>query len=427
MVMKTTGEVFSDGGLLEPVRRGAHVESFDLLFWDGRTATIGVRVRHDGRVYEAAQCQPELWRAMTLPVATAKYGSTRELLAAICEAVRQYAGLDERLAGLIGRFALCSWLIGSGPTALRLSILGPETTGGLQLMQLLRCICRRTLTLTDVDRAAFRSLPMEWHPTLLIHQSQLDTKLERLLNSVRRRDVNVPQGGRLLDLHCAVATYTESPSIRGVGGFVGIEVPVHPVTCNLPILDQSAERKITDLFQPKLLGYRLKNYQKATCAKFDVAEFKSPMREVARCMTVCTPDDPDLQDEVVHLLKRHGVDRPVDRWTDLNCAIIEAVLARCHLGESDSLYVGQIAHDVEVILTGRGEDCKVNAREVGERLRMLGLFTEPRDSKGFRLALTAGLRRGIHELARGFSVPTLDGDAEKCRDCRPPVVRSCVV
>jgi len=108
---------------------------------------------------------------------------------------------------------------------------------------------------------------------------------------------------------------------------------------------------------------------------------------------------------------------------DPNCAVIEAVLTRCHLGESDSLYVGQIAQDVEVILNGRGENCSVNAREVGGRLRMLGLFTEPRDSKGFKLALTAGLRRKIHELARDFSVPTLHGDAEQCGDCRTPVVK----
>jgi len=140
-------------------------------------------------------------------------------------------------------------------------------------------------------------------------------------------------------------------------------------------------------------------------------------------MTACTSDDRDLQDEVVHLLKQPGSDYPVDRWTDPNCAVIEAVLTRCHLGESDSLYVGQIAQDVEVILNGRGENCSVNAREVGGRLRMLGLFTEPRDSKGFKLALTAGLRRKIHELARDFSVPTLHGDAEQCGDCRTPVVK----
>jgi hypothetical protein len=402
------------------MRCGAGVESLDLLFWDGRTTTKGARVRHDGRVYEAAHCRPGLWRAMTLPVGTATYGSTRELSAAICAAVRQYAGLDGRLTVLISRFVLCSWLIGSGPTALRLSILGRETTGGLQLMQLLRCICRRPLILTDVDRAAFRSLPMEWHPTLLIQQPQLDTRLERLLNSARRRDVNVPQGGRLLDLHCTVATYTQFPCVRAVGGFVGIEVPVHPATCNLAILNQSVEKKIAGLFQPQLLRYRLMNYQKASCSAFDVAEFKSPMQETARCMTACTPDDRDLQDEVLQLLKQPGIDHPVDRWTDPNCAVIEAVLARCHLGQSDSVYVGQIAHDVEVILTGRGENFHVNARDVGERLRMLGLFTEPRDSKGFRLALTAEVRGRIHELARDFSVPTLDGGAERCGDCRTP-------
>jgi hypothetical protein len=264
---------------------------------------------------------------------------------------------------------------------------------------------------------------MEWHPTLLIHQPRLDASLERVLNAARRRDAKVPQGGRLFDLHCTVATYTEFPCVRAVGGFAGIEVPVHPATCNLAILNQAAEQKIAGLFQPQLLRYRLMNYQQAFCSTFDVTEFKSPMQEIARCMTACTPDDRDLQDEVLHLLKQPGIDHPVDRWTDPNCAVIEAVLARCHLGESDSLYVGQIAHDVEVILTGRGANCNVNAREVGERLRMLGLFTEPRDSKGFRLALTAELRARIHELARDFSVPTLDGDAKQCRDCRTPLAR----
>jgi hypothetical protein len=413
----TFGEVFPDGAMIEPIKCSCEAETLSLVFWDGSEAKIGARIQYNERTYEAAYIEPDLLHAMTLPAeATAFTGCTRQLLAEICEVVQQFSGLDEELGTLVARFVLASWLVGSGPTAPRLSIFGDEAGADAQLLQLLHCLCRHPLRLAEVDAPSIRSLPMEWRPTLLIHQPQLSGRAQRLLNAARTRDVRVPHSGHLLDLHCAVATYSESLQVREPGTFAGIEIQV-PAVSNLRTLKPSLEQEIAICFQPKLLGYRLANYAKAARSAFEVSGFTAPMSETLRCLAACTPDDPDLQDEVVRVLKQRVPDPQAGRWTNLNCVVIEALLACCHLDGPDVLYVGQIAEDAAVILQGRGEACEITPKKVGMYLTALGVPRQ-RDSTGYKLQLTRELRQRIHKLARDFSVPTLDDNQEICTDCR---------
>ena len=205
----TAGEVFADNTMIEPIRNSSNTEALKLLCWDGRKSTIGSRVRHDGRVFKPATIDPTILRALRLPTNSASHGSPRQLLTALSATVQRYCGLAENFAMLAGHFVLASWLIGGIPTAPRLSILGPDALGGTQLLQLLHCLCRRSLMLVQVDVNGVCSLPMEWRPTLLIRQAELSVRLERLLSAARKRNAYVPRSGRLLDLHCTVVTYTE--------------------------------------------------------------------------------------------------------------------------------------------------------------------------------------------------------------------------
>lgn len=107
-----------------------------------------------------------------------------------------------------------------------------------------------------------------------------------------------------------------------------------------------------------------------------------------------------------------------ERWVDPTTVVIDSLLAACHQAEKTQMYVGEIAQDVEVILGGRGDYRKIEAREVGHRIKQLGLVTEARNSKGFRLVLTQPVRRRVHELARSLAVPTIQNSVVRCEDCQ---------
>jgi hypothetical protein len=107
------------------------------------------------------------------------------------------------------------------------------------------------------------------------------------------------------------------------------------------------------------------------------------------------------------------------RWGDIDTVVIEALLFYCHERKNDGIYVGEVTEIAQKILAGRGESVLLNARKVGGTLRLLGLRIEPRDSRGYMLLLTQARCRQVHELARGYDVPTMQDGVVRCKYCDP--------
>jgi hypothetical protein len=221
-----------------------------------------------------------------------------------------------------------------------------------------------------------------------------------------------------VDFHCAVGTYTEFGSSCGSGVIPSLEIPVIRASQCLPVLDRSILQKIANDFQPKLLDYRLANFSKVVNSKFEAPELTASMQELAQNLSACTPDDPDLQAQVLELLRKQDQETRSAAWLDIDTVIIEAVLASIHEGKQNCIYVGEIAKAAEAILWGRQESRKLAPREIGTRLRLLELDTEPRNSQGVRLLLTADLSRRVHELAYQLSVPSVENGSVRCSHCR---------
>jgi hypothetical protein len=217
-------------------------------------------------------------------------------------------------------------------------------------------------------------------------------------------------------LPCAVATFTEPGNTSQ--NFASVEVPVNPSSSELPILTESEEQEIAKQFQDRLLAYRFRNRSKVLSSTFDAQRFTLGVRELAQAFGRCAPDDPELQQELVHVLSAQDTEIRSGRWTDLNTILLEVILAGCHEAGRQYLYVGDIAKDVQALLEDRGERRQVEPREVGARLRGAGLVTEPRDSKGFRLRLSQLVRGQVHKLARSIAAPTIEARAVSCPDCR---------
>ena len=415
--LPTTGKIFANGKAIEPLRDGTNADQLSLLFWNGLKATISSKIICEGLSYEPAPIDPTILHALTLPTEIVPCGSPRKLLADICKFISQYTGLPENSVVAISRWALSSWFPEMRP-APGLSIVGPDTTAGRQLMQLLHCFCRHPLLLTEVNAAGLRALPTEWSLTLLIFQPELSAEMQRLLSSARRGIGFVPRGGRLLDFHCAVAIYSELGGVSGPGIIPGLEIPVVPVSQGLHVLESTMRQKIANEFQAKLLAYRLSNWSKVLTSTFEAPELTPSMQELAKSLSACTPADPELQAQVPEFLRIQDKEVRSAAWLNLNNVIIEAILASVHESKTDSVYVAEIAEAAETILNARGENRKLEPRAIGARLGALGLITEPRDRNGIRLILSGEVSRRLHELARSFSVPSNQNSLKGCDLCK---------
>jgi hypothetical protein len=412
----TTGKVFSGGKIIEPVRDSANPKNVNLLFWDGRKAAIGSKTILDGLTYVPSPIDPSILGALTLPSGIASYGSSRKLLRDISMIIKEYSGLPENSVTAASHWVLSTWFPEVRPTA-GLSLIGRNTIAGRQMFGLLHSLCRHPVLLTGVTAAGLRTLPMEWQLTLLIHQQELSVEIQRMLSTAREGIGVIPRGGRLLEFRCGVATSTEFGNANRSGATPSLEIPVIPALHGLPVLDIDTRRKIAADFQPRLLAYRLANFSKVQNAAFDAPELAPSIREIAANLMACTPEDADLQKQVPELLREQDKEARSAAWVDLDVVIIEAILAFVHEAKEHAIYVKKIAEAAEVILVERGEKRELEPRAIGARLRALGLLTEPRDRQGIRLMLTGEVSRRVHELAKIFSVPSVQNGSKRCGLC----------
>ncbi len=414
--IETTGEVFSNGQSIELVL-DAETGRPTLLFSDGEKCTVLPRVEYLGRVYVPADLSPSILRAVTWPTKCIDYGSTNKLFAAVQEMFTNHAFADE-VALPTTHVVFSSWFPECLPAAPCLSITGPRPEATL-LLQLLDCLVRHALPLAEVSRAALCSLPMDLHPTLLIDHEHLSRSTRRLLSASNNRNAYIPRKGSLVNIYCAKAIYRGDVLGDGLFGDAALQINLAPSRGKSPILDAKAQQEIASELQPQLLAYRLKNLAKVRASEFDLPGFASPIRILARVLGACIADAPELQAGLLPLLEEYEERIRGERWVDLRCIVIEALLSHCHTGQKDRVHVGEIAARTGTILKGRGE---TPARDpelfklVGGILRELG-FSPKRESKGYAMRLTDSVRRRIHQLARDHDVAAVQEGVALCPHC----------
>ena len=74
-IVRTTGEIFPDGAMIELVRGFEGSSKPRLLLWNGTAATVASQVKHCGRIYEAAELPTNISRATRLPTQCTCLGS----------------------------------------------------------------------------------------------------------------------------------------------------------------------------------------------------------------------------------------------------------------------------------------------------------------------------------------------------------------
>jgi hypothetical protein len=184
----------------------------------------------------------------------------------------------------------------------------------------------------------------------------------------------------------------------------------------MTVWDEGSEAELASEFQPKLLAYRLANLHKVRASSFDVPEFSGQARDLARSLGASIVGDPELQEFVIPLLRAHDQAIRVERTTELESLIVEALLVLCHESTADRVHVGEVTKLVNGIRKGRGESMVSKAREVGAKLRALGLFSE-RDAKGYGFRLSNEAKKKVHQFALDLEVPAIQQGFAGCLLC----------
>ena len=349
-----------------------------------------------------------------MPDERAAQPPTAELFAGILGAFKA-RGFADTAALTATYFAFSTWFSAFLPCAPCLLISGPGPEARL-LVDLLECVVRDPLPISELTRGGFVSIDMNSEPTLLIVQEDITDSLWKLLRASNHRNAQISGANGSRKIYCAKAIYLadESTGVRSDHSL--LQINLSPLRGRLPILEADEKEELSAEFQAKLQSYRQRNFVQVRNSRFDLPEFSSPIRILARVLGAPIVAAPELQGALGTLLREYEESIRVAPWVDPRCVVIEAVLLRSHDDQTERVHVGEITRTANVILKGRGETVQLEAKEVGGILRQLGL-SPMRDRNGFAIRLNESIRHHIHQLASRFAVATVQEGTVLCAHC----------
>lgn len=360
VVFETGGIVLGSGECVELIRS----KDGDLcLFLSGKNQAAR-RVKSGDRSYVPPSLHQSMVEALTLPTGRASCGSTADIFATIYD-VFVGRGVSDESAKLLAYYAISTWFAESLPIAPSLVISGPRPEAQT-VLQLLSCVVRHALPIGELTLAGFRSLPMCVRFTLLI--TDLHSSMHKVMSTSTYPDAFLPCKDELFDTYCPKVVYAGARVADGFSGDATLKINLAPSRGKLPVIDFGARKAIAADFPPRLLDYRLKYVANVRASDFDAPHFPSGFRILARALRVCIVDAPE------------------------------------------------IAEATGAILTDRGETRKVEAKLIGNLLRMFGLSPK-RDSQGYALVLTDTIRRQIHRLAHDNEIEAVRQAGTNCVHC----------
>jgi hypothetical protein len=404
-VVRTGGEVFPDGSMVELIRLSGG--ELNLLSWNRKAAKTAEQFVWHDEIFAPLRVDPTIMRSLQLPSNIAEYESTRKLFTDISSLISLTTRLSDLVVRTLTFFVFATWLADSLPVAPFLWIVTPPTATTAPLLQLLRLLCRRALVVNDISLVGFQSLPMELQPTLLMDLFQPTRRVLNLLRATTRHGAFFCARGKAVDPYCAKIVFAPEPLRDPASAGFPLELVLSPTCDYVPLMSLSEAERVAAEYQAKLLHYRLVNRARVRTPAFDLSQFTVPMQEVASSLAAPIVGDDELQSQIVPLLKPLDSEIRVDRASLLPAIVLEALLARCHSTTGQQFPVFDLTASVNTIFRGRGGTLEVSPEHIGWTLRALGFHTNfiPGGRKG--LVLLNDVRKKIHDLAAAYGVRTL--------------------
>ncbi len=397
--------LFSDGSAIERVR-----DRKLLLYKPGENEKICTEHAINGNGYEPGCLDTQLEDSLRLPDRTEHFGTVEDLISSLSENIATYAPLDEATRVLLASFVLSTWVVDCLPTAPVLNLWGPVGTEN-PLIDVLSCLCRRPLRLTDPTVRELSVLPGGLCPTIVLKRPS-QRVLTQLLAAATERDFSILRAGRLINLQCAIIAYTEEPFARAALSLPLLEAG----TDQYKALGKAEAQHLLDHLSPRLLQYRLSQHVEIANANVDRPHLARGARALARLFGACTKGDPGVQDKIVRALQRIDEGIKVEQSQGSAAAVLEALLVLCH-EKTQAAFVFEVTELANGILLGRHNGPELTPKVVGGIVRSKLGLSPRRRGPGYELALTGEIPRQIHRLANVWGVLSMQQPVTDCPAC----------
>ena len=234
------------------------------LCWNDGSPTIHHEIDRDLKHYVPPPRGTGLLANVVLPDRLSPSGSTRELASDLESVISRFIEVDPDDVQTSVGVVLSSWFAECFETVPYLWLLGPLGSAKTTFLKLLRCLCRRSVLVGDIRAAALYRLAHETDITLLIDELELDgsrssSEVARLLRSGNTRGTDTIRNGQRFSTFCFKVLASRLPPADGALVSRSLFVSMRPATKSLEALDESAQRRIIEEFQPRLLALRLEN------------------------------------------------------------------------------------------------------------------------------------------------------------------------
>jgi hypothetical protein len=411
----TYGEHLPDGGGIELVRDASDLTKTKLLRRMGESVTIERQIYTDTCSFVPADLDPALLRQLHLPVKDRPCGKTSALVEQISSTVMRASEQEADSAFLEAVFMIASSFSDCVPTPLCLCLSGPANAEARSLMRMLSWFSWHPVLL--VDHAGIDQLPENLIATRFLYAPEPSSKLRKFIANVQACGFGIVRDGVLRESRGAVVIYAGPTGVECGFEDASIRISVASARRLLRPGDEECYRDIADEIRAKLLNYRLMHYDDVKRSEFDVTGLTGPIRELALGLGACLIDAPELQDRLIALLRLQDESVRMERSAEM-APVLEPLLVSCH-ERRPSVYVGEVAKTGNDILSARGEWVTLSPKEVGHKLKLLGLNTTRLDGGGRGLKLTRAVCARIHQLAKDYGVPAaLDKGLPGCPDCK---------
>jgi hypothetical protein len=258
--------------------------------------------------------------------------------------------------------------------------------------------------------AAFRSSDLKVvnfnFRTLLISQPNMNDQTAALLGNLTNRDFMMVEEGYYRYSAGSRSVYVgENPTIKKIQNAIYINVAAP--SCAVP---PTRPEWVANL-PGQLSLYRDKHLEQVCRLEFSPSGLSLEAHAIANALGSCIIDAPELQSELVALLKPHDRQQAADRSDSLEALVAGATLTLCHMGQ-EQIFVKEIAAEVNRILEDRGETLRLSPEKVGHRLKKIGLLTRTLSQAGNGLLLDGATKVRVHEVAAAYRMEDSIAESE---------------
>jgi len=407
-IRPTFGEILPDGVVIELVESSSG-GGVQLLRWDGENYEIAPQFKEGEIIYTAGHLHPSLLEATRLPSGPADYGDATKLFWKIVDLFRDHIGLSREHGVFMTRSVFSTWFPDLCASPITLCITGLNMSQIMRLFRLLHVLCRRPLMVAALNT----SLPFYFCPTLLINGPSVSTRIGSFWRATNYRRAVIPgPRGTMRSLVCAKIIFCETEAARIAWVPEALHIALLPTSQEFPSLSELEEARLAAEYPSQLHMFRLR-----TLSSLYQSDASSPPRVSGfprgESLPASIAEDSEILEASRPMLEAHEQDLRASRGRDPNVASVESVWGPSH--KTKEMSTDAITKRVHALLRDRGETLRYNSKEIGWKLRNLGLLSR-HNGKRKSLQFTRDVRRQIHRLAAQFGrqLPKVAG----CEDCK---------